>query len=145
VLAVTDEIVCDGSTTSRIDAVCVGDFLLLDREYVKKTAAAVTDVIRRTERHDHGITYSVLVVLPPNHQPVPGEHEVWRRFVSFGSVAAGGYFFETAAQVAAQDQDAIGAFVWRAMEAANPPLEGLQALRSEADACETRSNEVNRV
>ena len=118
---VIDEVVGDGSTTSRIDPLTVGDFLLPEREYIKKTAAAIEEVICRTERHGHGITYKVVMALAPDDpyddQPdYNGEYEVWQRFVRFGSTEAsraGGYLF----RVAAQDQEAIGAFVWRAMAA----------------------------
>jgi len=117
-----DEIVVDGSTTSPAPAVGVGDFLLPEREYLKKVAAAIEEVVRRTERSEYGVTYSVVMMLSSTEgwsdQDNPHEHEVWSRFVRFGTSEAsqaGGHLF----RVASQDQEAIGAFVWRAMDAAD--------------------------
>jgi len=127
-VAAIDELVTGGSSTGVIDPLGIGDFMAPEREYIAKVSDAIEEVICRTERHDHGIVYSVVMVLAPSvpydDQPdCDRGHEIWQRFVRFGVTAgtqAGGHHFV----VAAQDQEAIGAYAWRAMEAANPPLEG---------------------
>lgn len=116
-----DEIVMDGSSALVVpDARAVGDFLQPEREYIATVAGAINEVIARTERHEHGITYSVQIRFNCDEgwscQACPHEHEAWQRFVRFGQTdrdCAGGHFF----RVAAQDQEAIGRYVWREMKA----------------------------
>lgn len=119
---IINEIVKDGSAPGlrAPDPMTIGDFLQPERDYVARVAAEINEVICRTERHEHGITYIVRMELAcgePSCTACPHEYDVWNRFVRFGTTdrdCAGGHFF----QVAAQDQEAIGRYVWREMQAA---------------------------
>lgn len=118
-----EEIVNSGVCTSKVDPRGVGDFLLHDRDYLARVAGAVGDVVCRTDQTEHGVVYSVVITVPPetpyDDQPWPSgcEYEVWQRYVRFGATEAtqaGGHAF----RVAAQDQEAIGAYAYREAAAA---------------------------
>jgi len=117
-MSVIEEVVSSGTSTSAVDPRTVGDFLAPEREYLTKVAGAIDEVVCRTERHEHGVTYSVLLRLAPevpyDDQPECSSYEIWQRFVRFGSTDAAHHRL----RVAAQDQEAIGAYAWRAMDVA---------------------------